>query len=68
VSDASGEWARFITLLSQGSTQESLHPNAYGQRALGACLGKLYGHKPGAYRCVDVAGGSPAAMRLSVLK
>ncbi|GAA1939025.1 GDSL-type esterase/lipase family protein [Kitasatospora viridis] len=33
------EWARFLTLgLTQGSKQESFHPNYYGQLALGRCL------------------------------
>ncbi|WP_073450329.1 GDSL-type esterase/lipase family protein [Streptomyces yunnanensis] len=33
------EWARFLVALgSQGDQQESIHPNAYGQRALGRCL------------------------------
>src|SRR4051794_32956597 len=33
------EWVRFLTSgLIQGDLQESLHPNAYGQQALGRCL------------------------------
>jgi hypothetical protein len=35
---ATSEWIRFIDLFGQGSGGESLHPNAYGQRALGHCL------------------------------
>ena len=38
------EWARFLVALgSQGTRQESLHPNYYGQLALGACLHSVYG-------------------------
>ncbi|MFI9206004.1 hypothetical protein [Streptomyces sp. NPDC053048] len=44
-----GEWVRWIPYLyspdflweSQGDQQESLHPNAFGQEALGACLTDL---------------------------
>ncbi|MFE0464612.1 GDSL-type esterase/lipase family protein [Kitasatospora sp. NPDC058965] len=33
------EWARFLTTgLTQGTKQESFHPNYYGQLALGQCL------------------------------
>jgi hypothetical protein len=35
----------------QGSSRESLHPNAYGQRALGACIGLLYASRPGDCTC-----------------
>ncbi len=38
-SGTTSEWARFLTLnLVQGEIQETLHPNAYGQQALGRCL------------------------------
>jgi len=32
------EWVRWIGGLVQGYVQESMHPNAYGQEQLGACL------------------------------
>lgn len=36
---ATSEWIRFIDLFGQGDlVAESLHPNAYGQAALGHCL------------------------------
>ncbi|WP_051855193.1 glycosyl hydrolase family 18 protein [Streptomyces sp. NRRL B-1347] len=48
VSDADAEWVRWIPFLfdktqnwlwgSQGAKQEAIHPNAYGQKALGSCL------------------------------
>lgn len=39
------EWTRFLVVLeSQGQSQESIHPNYYGQRALGTCLTKLRDH------------------------
>lgn len=35
---ASSEWVRFIDLAGQGDISESLHPNMFGQQALGRCL------------------------------
>lgn len=56
-SPASAEWVRRLSFL-QGSSRESLHPNAYGQRALGACLGLLYAREPGDYACHAQPGDS----------
>jgi hypothetical protein len=44
------EWVRRLAFV-QGSSRESLHPNAYGQRALGACIGFLYASREGDYAC-----------------
>ncbi len=49
-SPASSEWVRRLAFV-QGSSRESLHPNAYGQRALSACIGLLYASPPGDYAC-----------------
>jgi GDSL-like Lipase/Acylhydrolase family len=38
-SSGTDEWVRFIDLAQQGTTAESLHPNYFGQQALGRCLG-----------------------------
>ena len=35
---SASEWVRFIDLTGQGDSSESLHPNAFGQEALGRCL------------------------------
>jgi hypothetical protein len=35
---ASSEWFRFVDLAGQGQSSESLHPNYFGQKALGRCL------------------------------
>ena len=35
---ASSEWFRFVDLARQGEPSESLHPNYFGQKALGRCL------------------------------
>jgi GDSL-like Lipase/Acylhydrolase family len=49
-SPASAEWVRRLAFI-QGSSRESLHPNAYGQRAIGACIGFLYANPRGDYAC-----------------
>ncbi|MFD6415870.1 GDSL-type esterase/lipase family protein [Streptomyces sp. NPDC060194] len=65
-SGVSAEWARFVVSgAGPGQVQESLHPNAYGQRALGACLARVYGVRGfQAHACVNVAGRGPEEMRL----
>lgn len=64
-SDAKSEWVRFLTLgITQGQRQESLHPNAYGQRALGSCLSKQQARARGSYRCLSTLGAGIAGMRL----
>jgi hypothetical protein len=51
------EWVRRLAFV-QGSSRESLHPNAYGQRAIGTCLGFLYASSRGDYACQATPGGS----------
>lgn len=54
-SPLSAEWFRRLSF-AQGSTRESLHPNAYGQKVIGACLGLLYTRPRGDYACADTPG------------
>jgi hypothetical protein len=54
---ASAEWVRRLAFV-QGSSRESLHPNAYGQRAIGACIGFLYARPRGDYACRATPGRS----------
>jgi hypothetical protein len=56
-SPASAEWVRRLAFV-QGSSRESLHPNGYGQRAIGACIGLLYAGPPGDYACRATPGRS----------
>jgi hypothetical protein len=49
-SPLSAEWVRRLAFV-QGSSRESLHPDAYGQRAIGACIGLLYASPRGDYSC-----------------
>lgn len=57
-SSAASEWVRFIDAggVHGGETQESFHPNAYGQRAMGACWAALAAVAPGRFACGNVAG------------
>ncbi|WP_074995924.1 GDSL-type esterase/lipase family protein [Streptomyces misionensis] len=64
-SGRTSEWVRFVTSgLGQGQRQESLHPDYYGQRALGVCLGLQLDQAPGRYSCTNTPGTGPADMRL----
>ena len=56
-SPRTAEWFRRLGF-SQGSPRESLHPNAYGQRAIGACIALAYAAPPGDHACRDTPGRS----------
>jgi hypothetical protein len=60
------EWGRAISAstIVQGESQELFHPNAFGQMALGRCIGALYAARRGAYACAGAAGHGPADMVL----
>lgn len=67
-SPLSAEWVRRLDFV-QGSVRESLHPNAYGQRAIGACIGLLYARPRGDYACRAMPGRSyTGGMRLEPLR
>jgi hypothetical protein len=60
------EWVRWVnTGLVQGDAQESVHPNAYGQRALGKCLQLMYAKASGNWTCRNTPGQSFTAMTLT---
>ena len=66
-SPRSAEWFRRLAFV-QGSSRESLHPNAYGQRALGACIGLHYAGPVGDYACHAEPGrGYVDGMRVELL-
>ena len=64
---ATSEWTRWIgSGLAQGDLQESAHPNAYGQQAMGRCLSLLWGQAPGGeWACTNTPNQGPNAMVLS---
>jgi lysophospholipase L1-like esterase len=65
-SPLTAEWFRRLSF-AQGSTRESLHPNAYGQRVMGTCLGLLFGRLRGDYACADTPGGWLGGVHLTLL-
>ena len=69
-SPAGSEWGRAVSAstIVQGEAQELFHPNAYGQMALGRCLGALFAARRGSYACVGAAGRGPDDMVLSRLR
>jgi hypothetical protein len=65
---ASAEWVRPLGFGLTGRTRESLHPNVFGQRAIGACIALQYASPPGDYACEDLPGRSyEGNMRLEPL-
>jgi hypothetical protein len=60
------EWVRWVnTGCCQGDAQESAHPNAYGQRALGKCVALMYAKPTGNWKCNNTPGQNFNAMTLS---
>jgi hypothetical protein len=66
-SGTTSEWGRFVneSTVAQGVLQEAVHPNAYGQRALGRCLTLVFGSFSRGGACTNVAGQSPDTMQLA---
>jgi GDSL-like Lipase/Acylhydrolase family len=59
------EWVRWLNSgCCQGDAQESLHPNAYGEKAIGKCIALIYGTSSGNYSCRNTPGGDFNAMSL----
>jgi hypothetical protein len=60
------EWVRWVnTGCCQGDAQESVHPNAYGQRAIGKCVQLMYTKPAGNWTCHNTPGQNYNAMTLS---
>ncbi|MFE4602807.1 GDSL-type esterase/lipase family protein [Kitasatospora indigofera] len=67
-SATTSEWARFVDAglsASQGTVQESMHPNYYGQLALGRCLTLLGARPAGNWSCRNTAGQDTDGMYLT---
>lgn len=65
-SGTTSEWMRFVTSgAGQGQLQESLHPNRFGQQALGSCLTLHLRQPAGDHRCTNTPGKSPTSMNLA---
>jgi lysophospholipase L1-like esterase len=62
------EWVRWInTGITQGDAQESLHPNAYGERAIGKCISLAYALSSGNQTCRNTPGADYNAMTLAAI-
>lgn len=62
------EWVRWVnTGCCQGDAQESVHPNAFGQRALGKCVALMYAKSGGNWTCNNTPGGNYNQMNLSAI-
>ncbi|HTR73817.1 MAG TPA: GDSL-type esterase/lipase family protein [Solirubrobacterales bacterium] len=66
-SPLTAEWFRRLSFL-QGTTRESLHPNAYGQQVIGRCLGLLFARPRGDYACADTVGEWLGGVHLTALR
>jgi lysophospholipase L1-like esterase len=67
-SAATSDWSRFLTTgATQGTLQESFHPDAYGQQALGRCLALIYAQPSGDFACTDTPGQDASGMTISQL-
>jgi hypothetical protein len=64
----SHEWVRWInTGITQGDAQESLHPNAYGERAIGKCISLAYALSSGNHTCRNTPAADFNAMTLAAI-
>jgi hypothetical protein len=67
-SETASEWVRWLNSgCCQGEAQESLHPNAYGQRAIGRCVALIYGVAGGNRSCRNTPGQGVGGMYLSAI-
>ncbi|WP_051965849.1 GDSL-type esterase/lipase family protein [Kitasatospora mediocidica] len=67
-SATTSEWARFVDeglSASQGTVQESMHPNYYAQLALGRCLTLLWAQSGSDYACRNTPGTDASGMYLT---
>jgi len=65
-SPTTSDWARFLNVAAveaQGQLQETFHPNAYAQQALGRCLSLLYA-QTGSFACENTPGNGPEGVVL----
>ena len=62
------EWVRWVnTGCCQGDAQESVHPNAFGERAIGKCLALIYAKPSGNWTCRNTPGQNYNAMTLAAI-
>lgn len=60
------EWVRWVnTGCCQGDAQESVHPNAYGEKAIGKCVALMYAKPSGNWTCHNTPSGNYNQMSLT---
>jgi hypothetical protein len=65
VSAVTNEWVRWVNSgCCQGDAQESLHPNAWGEKAIGRCVALIFATPSGSRTCRNTAGQGTGAMYL----
>jgi GDSL-like lipase/acylhydrolase family protein len=66
-SATTSEWGRLLneSTVAQGVLQEAVHPNAYGERAIGRCVTLIYTSFSHGGDCTNVPGSGPEAMKLA---
>lgn len=66
-SPTTSEWGRLLnqSTVTQGVLQEAVHPNAYGEQALGRCLTLIYNSFSRGGNCTNTAGQGPGGMKLA---
>jgi hypothetical protein len=64
-SAVANEWVRWLNSgCCQGDAQESLHPNAWGERAIGRCVALIWAASGGNRTCRNTAGQGTGGMFL----
>ena len=66
-SPVNSEWARFVgpsAIFQGGTIDEEVHPNAYGQQALGRCLTLLFARATGSWTCRNTPSRGTGSMFL----
>jgi hypothetical protein len=65
VASATNEWVRWVNSgCCQGDAQESLHPNAWGEKAIGRCVTLIWAQSSGNWTCRNTPGQGTGSMYL----
>jgi GDSL-like Lipase/Acylhydrolase family len=66
VSAITNEWVRWVNSgCCQGDAQESLHPNSFGEKAIGRCVTLVWGQTSGNWTCRNTPGQGTGSMTLA---
>lgn len=66
VSAITNEWVRWVNSgCCQGDAQESLHPNSFGEKAIGRCVTLVWAETSGNWTCRNTPGQGTGSMSLA---